>query len=125
MTDRLLLDTHALLWWLADGPLDDGARQRIADAPVVAVSAASVWEIGVKVSIGKLRVEVPFAPVVKRAGFTSLSITGEHADAAAMLPLHHRDPFDRMIIAQARSDQYAIVTRDRRFSDYEVEIVGC
>jgi len=125
MTDRLLLDTHALLWWLADEQLADPAKQQIADAAAVAVSAASVWEVGIKAAVGKLRVELPFAPFIRRAGFTALSITAEHADVAAALPPHHRDPFDRMIIAQARSDGFAVVTRDRRFHDYDVEVIAC
>ncbi len=125
MTDRLLLDTHALLWWLADEQLDIGAKEQIAEAPLVVVSAASVWEIGIKVAVGKLRVDLPFTPVVRRAGFTLLSVTAEHSDLAAALPLHHRDPFDRMLIAQAKAERFTIVTRDRRFADYGVPTVKC
>ncbi len=125
MSDRLLLDTHALLWWLADEPLHAVAKEQIADAPVVAVSAVSVWEVGIKVAIGKLEVEVPFTPFIRQARFTLLSVTAEHADAAAALPPHHRDPFDRMLIAQAAAEDFTIVTRDQRLRDYDVRILAC
>lgn len=125
MSERLLLDTHTVLWWLADEQLAGEAKALIADTPLVAVSTASVWEVGIKVALGKLRVEVPFAPVVRDAQFALLPVSGEHADAAAALPGHHWDPFDRMLIAQAVVEGLTIVTRDQRFSDYDVPIIEC
>lgn len=125
MNDRLLLDTHALLWWLADEQLDDATKARIATAEVVLASAASVWEVGIKAALGKLRVDLPFGPVLRRASIPVLAIDAGHADAAAALPSHHRDPFDRMLIAQARIEDLQVVTRDERFADYDVSILAC
>lgn len=125
MTERLLLDTHTVLWWLADEQLEADAKTLIATTPLVVVSAASVWEVGIKVALGKLRVPVPFAPVVRDAQFALLPMSAEHSDAAAALPPHHRDPFDRMLIAQAVTEGFTVVTRDQRFRDYDVPVIGC
>lgn len=125
MTDRLLLDTHTVLWWLADEQLPTDVKALIAETPLVVVSVASVWEVGIKATLGKLRVPVPFTPVLRDAQFAVLPISAEHADAAAALPEHHRDPFDRMLIAQAIAERFTIVTRDRRFSDYDAQVIRC
>lgn len=123
---KLLLDTHALLWWLADEELADGARRAIA-APenLVVVSAASVWEISIKRSLGKLRIGEDLLGAIGGSGFEPLAITLGHAEAAGALPRHHDDPFDRMLIAQARSLDLTVVTRDRVFDRYDVAVLAC
>lgn len=120
----LLLDTHAFLWWLADAPIDPVAKARIVDPDsLVAVSAASVWEIAIKRALGKLRTEVSIMEVVTSGGFEPLPISLEHAERAGALPAHHRDPFDRMLIAQAEIEGLTIITRDTAFDAYEVDVL--
>ncbi len=122
----LLLDTHALLWWLGGEQMDPTATERIADPQVlVAVSAASVWEMAIKRAIGKLAFDGPIAPEVQAAGFEALPITAAHAEAAGSLPPHHRDPFDRMLVAQAMIEDLTIVTRDDHLDPYDVRILRC
>ena len=122
----LLLDTHALLWWLAGEPIESGVAERIADPTIlVVVSAASIWETAIKQSLGKLTTPGPLGPAALAAGFEPLPIGFDHAQAAAELPRHHHDPFDRMLIAQALIEGLTIVTRDRTFRDYDVAIVAC
>jgi PIN domain nuclease of toxin-antitoxin system len=121
---RLLLDTHALLWWLADEGLSAQARDAIADpANLVAVSAASAWEISIKKALGKLAAPDDLAPQVQAGGFVALPISIAHAVAAGTLDRHHEDPFDRMLIAQAFAEGLTIVTRDKRFQDYGVALI--
>jgi PIN domain nuclease of toxin-antitoxin system len=121
---RLLLDTHALLWWLADEGLTAGAREAIADpANLVAVSAASAWEISIKKALGKLTAPDDLEEQVRAGGLTPLPISIAHGLAAGQLPRHHEDPFDRMLIAQALAEQLTIVTRDERFADYGVALL--
>jgi PIN domain nuclease of toxin-antitoxin system len=121
---RLLLATHALLWWLADEELGLEARARIADpANSVAVSAVSAWEIAIKKALGTLAAPEDLEQQIQASDFLPLPIVIRHAMTAGRLPRHHEDPFDRMLIAQAQEEQMTIVTRDRRFSDYDVEVV--
>jgi len=121
---RLLLDTHALLWWLADEGLIPQAREAIADpANLVAVSAASAWEISIKKALGKLSAPDDLEQQVQTSGFIPLPITIAHALAAGQLSRHHEDPFDRMLVAQAIAEGMTIVTRDKRFEDYDVALV--
>ena len=121
---RLLLDTHALLWWLADEGLTDQARDAIADPDnLVMVSAASAWEISIKKALGKLSAPDDLERQVEESGFTPLSISVTHGMAAGQLPRHHDDPFDRMLIAQAYAEGLTIVTRDKRFADYNVAML--
>jgi PIN domain nuclease of toxin-antitoxin system len=123
---NLLLDTHAFLWWVGGQPLEPSAMERIADPDtLVAVSAASAWEIAIKRSIGKLRFDADVTIEVAANGFEALAIGLDHATQAGELPSHHRDPFDRMLIAQARVEGLTLVTRDRRLAAYEVEILPC
>jgi len=119
---RLLLDTHALLWWLAgDASLSELAYEAINDGETfAAASVASVWEISIKQSVGRLRVPEDFVEKVRAGRLQLLSITAEHAWAAGALPLHHSDPFDRMLVAQAQAEGLTIVTRDRRIALYGV-----
>ena len=122
----LLLDTHALLWWLDDDRrLGDTARRTIA-AGEVFVSIASLWEIAVKHGLGKLAIgPEPVAGAIDRSGFAILQIARHHCAALARLPHHHRDPFDRMLIAQAASEQLPIMTADRHFAAYDIEVMPC
>lgn len=124
---RLLLDTHALLWWLSgDSSLGERARAAIADPRnVVFVSAASGWEISIKRAIGKLRVEAEdLDSIVEEEGFTHLPITFFHGTQAGTLPQHHKDPFDRMLVAQAQAEGLTIVTADAEISDYGVQVLA-
>lgn len=122
---RLLLDTNALLWWLADEGLTDQARETIADPEnLVMVSAASAWEISIKKALGKLSAPDDLERQIGESGFAALPISIAHGLAAGQLPRHHDDPFDRMLIAQAFGEGLTIVTHDRRFSDYNVALLS-
>lgn len=124
---RLLLDTHALLWWLdGDRKLPARVRRRIADInSTVFVSAASAWEITTKWRIGKLdgaeAVARDVGAAIVRQGFTPLDISIRHAEHAGRLATDHRDPFDRMLIAQAQLEGLTITTNDQIFDDFGVE----
>lgn len=126
---KILLDTHALLWWLLDDRrLSTAAREAIADpGNQVLVSSASGFEIATKHRLGKLGIpglEPALLPNLLQEGrFAVLPITLEHALAAGALPGPHRDPFDRMLIAQSRVEQIPIVTQDPAFATYEVQIL--
>jgi PIN domain nuclease of toxin-antitoxin system len=115
---RLLLDSHALLWFVANDPaLSITARTLIETTDDVFVSVASAWEIAIKVQLGKLSVDAPSAEAffdeqMQANAFTFLPIAPAHVFRAASLPLHHRDPFDRMLIAQALAEGLSLVTRD-------------
>ena len=121
---NLLLDTHVFLWWRAAEPeLPEPARAAIADADIVFVSAASAWEAGIKEAFGRLELPDRFAAGVEGSGFQQLPITFEHARVAADLPSHHRDPFDRMLVAQAIDERLALVSGDPRLRPYAVELL--
>lgn len=128
---RLLLDTNALLWVLADSPrLGSHARALVVDPDNhVYVSAASAWEIAIKLSLGRLQVPANLTiwlPVELQASrFTPLSIELHHAFAVEHLPWHHRDPFDRLLLAQATAEGLTLVTGDRQFASYHAPIVWC
>jgi len=122
---RLLLDAHALLWWLADDPsLDPAARTAIADpANEVIVSASTVWEIAIKRSLGKVTAPAGLAEVIEQAGFIEAPVTASDAERAASLEPVHRDPFDRMLVAQTSRLRAVLVTRDPVFGRYGVATV--
>ena len=121
---KLLLDTHPLLWWLAgDDQLARPAHDAIAETQVVVVSAASAWEIGIKQAIGKLSGPDDLQAEIVTNGFTPLDMSVGHALAAARLPAHHDDPFDRMLVAQAFAEGLTLVSRDSRFSSYGVPLL--
>jgi PIN domain nuclease of toxin-antitoxin system len=119
---RLLLDTHVFLWWAGNSPeLDTDARRSIAaEESFVAVSAAVAWEIAIKRALKKLRAPEDIVEQMERHQFAPLPITIEHAVQAGALPVHHRDPFDRMLVAQAQLEGLTIVTRDPNISLYSV-----
>jgi PIN domain nuclease of toxin-antitoxin system len=121
---RVLLDTHILLWWLADdGQLPGEARELIATAESAYVSTASVWEISIKQAVGKLTAPDDLAGQISRHDFALLPIHLDHAIRVGILPLLHRDPFDRMLVAQAQLEGLAIVTGDPRIARYDVPVV--
>ena len=125
----MLLDTNALLWSLLEPhKLSANALDTIKDVEtVLLVSSASAWEHAIKHKLGKLTsasgVLADFPSKLERLQANVLTITPEHALTAGALPLHHRDPFDRMLIAQAQIEKVAVITNDRMFSSYEVEVV--
>jgi PIN domain nuclease of toxin-antitoxin system len=123
---RLLLDTHAVIWFMGEpDKLAPAAREAIVEADVAAVSAASLWEISTKASLGKL--EPPVDGLVDELedwGFDLLPITPGHAWAVGRLPLHHRDPFDRMLVTQAQLEGLTVVTRDPAISRYQVAVLA-
>jgi PIN domain nuclease of toxin-antitoxin system len=123
---RVLLDTHTLLWWLdGDRKLPKTVRQLLGDATTeVLVSSASVWEITTKARIGKLpgalEVAADVPACVAQQGFSGLPISLEHGQRAGSLPGPHRDPFDRMLIAQAQAENLPLVTNERVFDTYGI-----
>jgi PIN domain nuclease of toxin-antitoxin system len=124
---RLLLDTHTLLWWTTgDSALPDRSRKRIAQSQdEVIVSAVSAWEIAIKVNLGRLPAAASdlitdFEESLMQDGFHSLGITAEHGIRAGLLPGPHKDPFDRMLIAQAQAENLAIVSNEKVFDHYGV-----
>jgi PIN domain nuclease of toxin-antitoxin system len=120
----LLLDTHVILWWLTDDlTLSDEVKTRLDDEPDVYVSPASLWEVIIKQSIGKLSEPIDVAEVIRVSGFRELPITFRHAIVAGQLPLIHRDPFDRMLVAQARCEGLTLVSRDPHIQRYNVALL--
>ena len=122
---NLLLDTHALLWWLDDNPtLSVEAREAIVDGRnIVFVSAVVIWEVRIKQALGKLQLPSNFREVLDSQAFDELPLTVDHAHRLAELPPHHRDPFDRMLVAQAIDERLTIVTRDPDIPRYPVRIL--
>jgi PIN domain nuclease of toxin-antitoxin system len=121
----LLLDTHVLLWALADDPaLTRGRREEIEDpANEVFVSAVSTWEIEIKRAAGTLEAPDDLLSAIAATGLSPLSVTLEHGVAAGGLPLHHRDPFDRLLIGQAQLEGMTLVTHDASLAAYPVAIL--
>jgi PIN domain nuclease of toxin-antitoxin system len=122
----LLLDTHLVLWWMA------GEASRISKRALAAlgsegiepvVSAVTVWEAAIKRGLGKLDAPGDLLSQLERAGVELLPITARHADLVASLPLHHRDPFDRLLVAQARLEGLALVSDDEWLRRYDIEVV--
>jgi PIN domain nuclease of toxin-antitoxin system len=123
---RFLLDTNVAVWLLL------GDRARVSTKAVealeddrneVAVSAASVWEIAIKRSLGKLTIADGWGATLRRLGFDPMPVTAVHAEAAERLPWHHRDPFDRLLVAQASVERCALVSADRRLGAYDVDVL--
>jgi PIN domain nuclease of toxin-antitoxin system len=121
---RLLLDTHTLLWFVAGDSKRIGPtlRARIEAGPAT-LSTASLWEIAIKSALGKLDAPEDLPEQVQQLGFDVLPVSAEHAWAVRKLPPRHRDPFDRLLVAQAQVEQLPIVTADPSFDKYDVEVV--
>jgi PIN domain nuclease of toxin-antitoxin system len=120
----LLLDTQVVLWWLTDDPtLSDDIKTRLDHDPDVYVSAATVWEVSIKQTARKLTEPADLPERIRGSGFAPLAISSEHAIAAGHLPLIHRDPFDRMLVAQAQCEDFTLVTRDPQCQKYEVAVL--
>jgi PIN domain nuclease of toxin-antitoxin system len=120
----VLVDSHTLLWFAAGDRKHIGqALQSQIEAEATLVSAASLWEIAIKSSLGKLEAPDDLPAQVEELGFDLLPVTAEHAWRVEQLPLHHRDPFDRLLIAQAQLERVPIVTADPAFGDYDVTVV--
>jgi PIN domain nuclease of toxin-antitoxin system len=117
---KFLLDTHLLLWWLADDPrLPSGARTLIADpANTILVSAVSLWEIWLKKSLGKLEVPADFDQRLEAEPLEHLPLRANHARQVGFLAWHHRDPFDRMLVAQAQIENLILLTCDAAVQNY-------
>jgi PIN domain nuclease of toxin-antitoxin system len=117
---RLLLDTHIILWWLGDDPLlSQSVAALIRESEnIIFVSAASLWEIWLKQSLGKLELPEEFEDVLAAESFESLPLTAAHTREVARLPWHHRDPFDRMLLAQARVENLTLLTADSALAAY-------
>jgi PIN domain nuclease of toxin-antitoxin system len=122
---RLLLDTHTALWWLSDEERlgDEAARQLGDGTNDVLLSAAVVWEVAVKRSLGKLNAPPDFAATLLSGGAHALAVTVEHAAAVERLPWHHRDPFDRILVAQAEIERATLVSRDEALGAYGVPVI--
>jgi PIN domain nuclease of toxin-antitoxin system len=117
---RILVDTHLLLWWVAGARLPGNSGDLIRDpANEVFVSAASVWEVAIKARMGRLEADPrAFVVALAEGGFVELPITSQHAAAVADLPDHHRDPFDRILVAQALVEPMRLLTHDRALAGY-------
>ena len=121
---NLLLDTHVVIWWLTDDPtLSDEIKSALDQEPDVYVSSATIWEVAIKQAIGKLAEPTDLPERIRDSGFRELPITSEHAIVAGRLPLIHRDPVDRMLVAQARCAGLTLVTRDPDIHKYEVSLL--
>ena len=121
---KLLVDTHVVIWWLADDPtLAEDVKTQLDHEPEVFLSAATVWEVAIKQAIGKLIEPADLPERIRDSGLRELPITAQHALTAARLPLLHRDPFDRMLIAQARCEDLTLVTRDPQILRYDVPLL--
>ncbi len=126
---RCLLDTHAFLWFImGDDSLGQGARKAI-ESPnnQIFVSLISLWEIGIKHSLGRLPLSKPFEILIPEQiqlnGFLSLPVEQKHINTMINLPWHHRDPFDRLLIAQAQCEDMSMVSKDRYFEAYDIDLV--
>jgi PIN domain nuclease of toxin-antitoxin system len=120
---RLLLDTHVLIWWDAGRRLSTAARTAIRDADEVYVSAAAAWEIAIKASLGKIVSSRSVAQASAECGFVELPVTFAHSEQLAALPALHRDPFDRLLVAQAIAEDLTVVTRDPAIARYRVAVI--
>ena len=120
---NLLLDTHVLIWWDEGRRLSSAARRAIEAADSVYVSAASAWEVAIKIGLGRLQPGRTVEEAAEDSGFLELPITFRHAQRVAGLPAHHRDPFDRLFVVQAEAEGLTLVTRDPVFERYAVDCI--
>ncbi|MGQ8366049.1 type II toxin-antitoxin system VapC family toxin [Glaciecola sp. 1036] len=123
--ERILLDTHAFIWWMnGDSRMGEIAKKCIASASnEIYVSAATVWEMSIKQQMGKLITPDDIESSILEAGFSPLSITAFHGQQAGRLPLHHKDSFDRMLIAQAQAEGLKLMTKDECFLAYGIRTI--
>ncbi|WP_053649114.1 MULTISPECIES: type II toxin-antitoxin system VapC family toxin [unclassified Streptomyces] len=119
---KLLLDTHVVLWWL-NGDLPDETRDLLARERWVYMSAVTPWELSVKQATGKLDAPADVAERARDTQFLALPVVAEHGIRAGQLPPHHRDPFDRILIAQAQTEGLTLVTRDKHIPRYDVPVL--
>ncbi len=116
---RLLLDTHALLWLLADDPRLKPALPTLRQADEIHVSAASWWELAIKIGMGRLQYDLPaLRQAAADSGLLELPVSGQHTEALLHLPPHHRDPFDRLLVAQALTEPMRLLTHDEQVARY-------
>lgn len=120
---NLLLDTHVLIWWDEGRRLSHEARRAIRDADEVYVSAASAWEIAIKTGLGRVRPRRTVEQAAAESGFLELPVTFRHAARVTNLPPHHRDPFDRLLVAQAAEEGLTLVSRDPALGLYGVTVL--
>jgi PIN domain nuclease of toxin-antitoxin system len=123
---RQLLDTHLVLWWM-EGEVSKISKRALAalgsEGMEPVVSAVTVWEVAIKRSLGKVKARAGMQDEIERAGVELLPVTARHADLVASLPLHHRDPFDRLLVAQATAENIPLVTSDKSLRRYDVEVI--
>lgn len=121
---RVLLDSHVALWWLEDSAsLGSQCRQLIEHADEAYFSVVTPWELGIKRALGKLKMPDGLVAALQSGGFVPLAISADHAELAPALPAHHRDPFDRMLIAQAQLEALVILSADRSLGSYDIELI--
>jgi PIN domain nuclease of toxin-antitoxin system len=121
----LLLDTHVVLWWLTDDPtLADQLKETIDQEIDVFVSAVTVWEVTIKQQLGKITAPADLPEAIRDSDLANLPVTADHAVAAGRLPLVHRDPFDRVMVAQALTEGLTLVTRDKALRGYDVPVLS-
>lgn len=122
---KILLDSHVVMWWMSGSDkLSDRAREAITSGDnQVLVSAVTLWELAIKESIGKLSLDFDLHEDLPEESFDELPITGDHAKAVRELPWHHKDPFDRMLIAQAKYERAFLITGDRKLGAYDVDLI--
>ena len=121
---RLLLDTHVVLWWQTEDPrLSLEAKRAIATADIVWVSAVSGWEVAIKTALGRLRVAESIPVLLGTDDFTELPIRLSHIERLTGMAAHHKDPFDRLLIAQALTEKATVVTHDRAFEPYGAAVI--
>lgn len=121
---RLLVDSHVALWWLGeDSSLGASCHEQLLVADEVYFSAVTPWELGIKRAIGKLAFPNGLVSELAAGGFVELPVSAAHAERAPDLPPHHRDPFDRMLVAQAQLESLVLVTADRTLRPYDVELI--
>jgi len=121
---RILLDTHVAIWWDEGKRLSREADRAIRTAEQVYVSAVSQWEIAIKTALGRLKPRRTLEQAIEDSGFEELPVRIRHGVALVDVPLLHRDPFDRMLVAQATAEGLTIVTRDSAFDDYDVSVIA-
>jgi PIN domain nuclease of toxin-antitoxin system len=121
---RILVDSHVAVWWLDDNPsLGASCRELLSRADEVFFSVVTPWELGIKRALGRLDMPDGLAAALQSGGFTPLAISMAHAERAPALPAHHRDPFDRMLVAQAQLEALSVATADPGLSAYDVELI--